>query len=61
MMLLSLILEKGTNGSCCSLAKLCPTLWDPMDCSMRGFPVLHYYLKLAQVHVLMLSNHLILC
>ena len=50
MLLLSLIFEKGTNRSC-SLAKLCPTLWDPMDCSMRGFPVLHYFLKLAQVHV----------
>ena len=51
MLLLSLILKEVTNGSCCSLAKLCPTLWDPMDCSMRGFPVLQDVLKLAQVHV----------
>ena len=24
------------------IAKSCPTLWDPMDYSMPGFPVLHY-------------------
>ena len=24
---------------CCSATKLCPTLCDPMDCSMPGFPV----------------------
>ena len=28
--------------NCCSVAKLCPTLCDPMDCSTPGFPVLHY-------------------
>ena len=27
---------------CCSVAKLCPTLCDPMNCSMPGFLVLHY-------------------
>ena len=26
----------------CSVAKSCPTLWDPMNCSTPGFPVLHY-------------------
>ena len=26
----------------CSVAKLCPTLCNPMDCSTPGFPVLHY-------------------
>ena len=36
---------------CCSVAQLCPTLCDPMDCSMPGFPVLHYLLELAQTHV----------
>ena len=25
-----------------SVAKLCPTLCDSMDCRMSGFPVLHY-------------------
>ena len=34
-----------------SVAHLCPTLWDPMDCSMPGFPVHHQLLELAQTHV----------
>ena len=29
----------------------CPTLWDPMDCSMSGYPVLHHLPELAQTHV----------
>ena len=29
----------------------CPTLCDPMDCSMPGFPVYHQLLELAQTHV----------
>ena len=36
---------------CCSVAQLCPTLCDPMDCSTPGFPVLHQLLELAQTHV----------
>ena len=36
---------------CCSLAKFHPTLCDPMDCSMPGFPVLHYLLEFAQIHL----------
>ena len=36
---------------CCSVAKSCPTLCDPMKCSMPGFPVLHYVLEFAQTHV----------
>ena len=34
-----------------SVAQLCPTLCDPMDCSMPGFPVHHHILELAQTHV----------
>ena len=30
---------------------MCPTLCDPMDCSMPGFPVLHYLPEFAQIHV----------
>ena len=48
----------------CSINKLCLTLWDPMDCSTPGFPVLHYLLEFAQTHVHWIhepSNHLILC
>ena len=34
-----------------SVAHLCPTLFQPMDCSMPGFPI-HYQLpELAQTHV----------
>ena len=35
----------------CSVNKLCLTLWDPMDCSTPGFPVLPYLLEFAQSHV----------
>ena len=37
-------------GDCCrcSVAKLCPTLCGPMDCSMRGSLVLHYLPELVQ-------------
>ena len=35
----------------CSVAKLCLTLCDPMNCSTPGFPALHYHLKFAQIHV----------
>ena len=34
----------------CSVAQLCPTHYDPMDCSMPGFPVLHHLLELAQTY-----------
>ena len=34
----------------CSVVKSGLT-WDPIDCSMPGFPVLHYFLKFAQTHV----------
>jgi len=37
--------------NCCSVAQSCPTVWDPMDCSTPGFPVLHYLLEFAQNHV----------
>ena len=35
----------------CSVAKSCPTLWDPKNCSTPGFPVLHYLPEFAQTHV----------
>ena len=34
-----------------SVTQSCTTLWDPMDCSMPGFPVHHQLLELAQTHV----------
>ena len=33
-----------------SLAKLCPTLCNPMDCSRPGFPDLRSLLEFAQIH-----------
>ena len=47
-----------------SVAQSCPTLCDPMDCSMPGLPVHHQLLEFSQTHVhelVMPSNHLILC
>ena len=35
----------------CSVTKSCLTLCDPIDCSMPGFPVLHYLPEFAQTHV----------
>ena len=34
-----------------SVAQLCPTLCDPMDCGTPGFPVCHQLLELTQTHV----------
>ena len=38
-------------GFCCSAAQSYTTLCDPMDCSISGFPVLHYLTGLAHIHV----------
>ena len=49
---------------CCSVAKSCLTLCDPIDCSTPGLPVQHQLLEFTQlmsIEVAMLSNHLILC
>ena len=48
-----------------SASQLCPTLCNPMDCSMPGFPVHHQLphslLKLMSIETMMPSSHLILC
>ena len=41
----------ASNLSFSSVAQSCPTLCDPMDCSMPSFPVHHQLLELAQTHV----------
>ena len=41
----------GSSTCCYSVAKLCPTLRDPMDCSTPAFAVLHYLPQFAQTHV----------
>ena len=43
--------DRFKGQTCCSVAKSCPTLCDPIDCSTPGFPVLHYLPKFAQIHV----------
>ena len=54
-----------TNDIQLSLAaQSCLTLCNPTDCSMPGFPVLHYsqsLLKFMSIESIMLSNHFILC
>ena len=39
-----------------SVTQSCPTLCDPMDCSMPDFPVHHYVLGLAQTHAHWVSD-----
>ena len=36
---------------CCSVTKLCPTLYNSMNCSRPGFPVIHHLPEFAQIHV----------
>ena len=36
---------------CCSIAQSCLTLWDPMNSSTSGLPVLQYLPEFAQTHV----------
>ena len=36
---------------CCSVAKSCPTLCDPIDCSTPVCRALHYLPEFAQIHV----------
>ena len=50
--------------SCYSVAQLCPTLYNLMDCSTPGFSVLHNLwslLTFMSIESVMSSNHLILC
>ena len=45
-------LSKSSNSeTCCSVAKLCPTVCNPEDCCMLSFPVLHHLLEFAKTYV----------
>ena len=48
---------------CCSVTKLCPTLCNPVGCSMPGSPVHCFWslCKLMFIKSVMLSIHLIFC
>ena len=41
---------------CCSVAQSCLTVYDPMKCSIPGFPVLQCLQEFAQIHVHWVSD-----
>jgi len=46
------------------ITKSCPTLWDPMDCSMPGFlffPISQSLPKVKSIESIILPSHLTLC
>ena len=43
--------QKYINIQSSSAAQLCPTLWDPMNCSTPGLPVPHQLPEFTQTHV----------
>ena len=45
-------------GCCCSVTKSCQTVYNTMDCSMPGFPVLHYLAEFAQIDVHRVSDNI---
>ena len=46
------------NTSCCSVTGLGPILCNPVDCSMSGLPVPHYFQEFVQVDVHWISDGL---
>ena len=56
ILLLFLLLCLCFTTLCCSVTKLYPTLCNPMDCSMPGFPVLQYLPEFVQTHVHWVSD-----
>ena len=55
-LLLSLIRTTVIGFSCFSVAKSCPTLCEPMDCSTPGLLVSHHLLEFSQAHVHCISD-----
>ena len=46
------IYDQGTfKYCCCSVANLCLTLYETLDCNMPDVPVLHYLPEFVQTHV----------
>ena len=58
-------LEKSyASFHCCLVSQSCPTLWDPMDYRVPGFPVLQYVPKFTETHIHLVDDaiqHLIFC
>ena len=48
--------SRGRRHMYCSVTQLCLTLCDLMNCSKLGFPVLHYLLEFAWIHVHWVSD-----
>ena len=48
--------DLGDASQLSSVTQLCPTLCDPMDCGMPGFPVHHQLLQVAQAPVHWVSD-----
>ena len=48
--------QNAFHSNCYSVAKLCPTLCHPVNCSMPGFPVIHCFLEFAQTYVHWVGN-----
>ena len=44
------------HSGCGSVAQLCPTLSNPVDCSTLGFPALHWLPEFAQIRVRWVSG-----
>ena len=63
--MIKLVLEKAERSDQIrSVAQLCPTICDPLNCSTPGLPVHHQLPEFTQTHVhrvMMPSSHLILC
>ena len=48
--------NKLTSFQFSSVTQSCPTLCDPMDCSMPGFPVYHKLPEFTQTHVHLIGD-----
>ena len=44
------------NNAISSVAQLCPTLCDPMNCRMPGLPVHHQFPEFTQTHIHRVSD-----
>ena len=63
MLFTSNLFSENFPAFCCSVAKLCPALCDPMDGNIPGFPTVYHLPEFAQalIESAMPYNHLILC
>ena len=52
------LVSRNSHVNCCfcSFVQLCPAPWDPINCHMPGFPILHHFPELAQTHVRWVSD-----